>query len=785
MKKLHLLCNAHLDPAWLWRWNDGLAEAISTFRVAADFCEEFDGFVFNHNEALLYEWIEEHEPELFARIQKLVAEGKWAIMGGWYLQPDCVMPSGESLLSQIWLGREYFEEKFGVKPTTAINFDPFGHSRGLVQILNKTGYDSYIFMRPKGFTGDFLWEGFDGSRILGHGLVSSYGSGKGQAVEKVEDYLAQEQCDIGICLWGVGNHGGGPSRTDLQNLSRMIDNSDMEIVHSTAEGYIREVNRDNLPVVAASLVPSMVGCYTSMARIKQANRRLESKIAMTEKILWYAELSEETDALREAKKALAFCQFHDILPGSGIRNVEEDGLMRMSYGEDIADKLFTKGTIKLCAGQKKAKDGEIPIMVFNPHPYEVTGVFDIGFMLQNQNWNEGEQTLIRVFDEGGVPVPCQNEKPDCTFNLDWIEKVSFIGTLAPSSVTRFDCQLQVVDKSTLRKGVYDTDVLCVENERMTVRISRKTGLIETYAVDGKTYIKNSGVLEVYRDNEDPWGMKVTSFEQLEGSFQLMSDESVNEWIGYPEEASPNVRVTEDGDVRMKVQAFFFYKRNVAVVTYTIPRQGTNLDVDITMYSMEPNKMIKYRLDTALSGTPWGETAFGAQPLFANGQEDVYHKWCGIREEKDAVYVLNKGTYGGSFSNSTLKLSLLRTAVYAAHPIIDRQIAPHDRFLEHIDMGERHFSFRITAEKEVGRQAQIYHEQPFAFSFFPSGGGKRQDSRIFIDNPEVLLSSVRKCNDGYELCIYNASEKENAATVTVQNKIVSLYLKQHEFQMVKI
>ena len=88
MKELHMICNAHLDPVWLWQRPEGIAEAISTFRVAADFCEEFEGFVFNHNESVLYEWVEENEPELFARIQRLVKEGKWRIMGGWYLQPD-------------------------------------------------------------------------------------------------------------------------------------------------------------------------------------------------------------------------------------------------------------------------------------------------------------------------------------------------------------------------------------------------------------------------------------------------------------------------------------------------------------------------------------------------------------------------------------------------------------------------------------------------------------------------------------------------------------------------
>ena len=137
MKEMHLLCNAHLDPVRLRRRNEGKAEAISTFCVAAEFCEKYDGFVLNHNESLLYEGVEGYEPELFARIKNLVKTGKWKIMGGWYLQPDCVMLSGESFIRQIETGRKYFEEKFGIKPTTAINFDPFGHTRGLVQILKK------------------------------------------------------------------------------------------------------------------------------------------------------------------------------------------------------------------------------------------------------------------------------------------------------------------------------------------------------------------------------------------------------------------------------------------------------------------------------------------------------------------------------------------------------------------------------------------------------------------------------------------------------------------------
>ncbi|MBQ9967601.1 MAG: alpha-mannosidase [Oscillospiraceae bacterium] len=773
MKKLHLLCNAHIDPVWLWQRNEGIAAALSTFRTAADLCEEYDGFVFNHNEALLYEWVEEHEPELFRRIQRLVEEGKWCIMGGWYLQPDCVMTSGESLLAQMRLGRRYFMEKFGKAPKTAINFDPFGHSRGLVQILKAMGYDGYLFMRPARFqNGDFLWEGFDGSTIHGHGMIGGYGGLLGDMANKIgrERKLIDERgIETGLILWGVGDHGGGPSRADLDDIEKLRAGSDVEIIHSTADDYFAQVDKSKLPIVKESLIPFSVGCYTTMVRIKQANRRLENKLGVTEKALSYAGIYDE-DEIDKARKALAFCQFHDILPGTSIRAVEADSLQTLAYGEEIVDKLYDKAFFKLCTGQPRAKTGEIPVMVFNPHPYEIEGVFEVEFVLQNQNWKGGECTVAAVYDDEGHQIPSQNEKTRCTFNLDWVKKVSFRARSKPSSVTRFDCRLEV-KQGAIFKTYDQTAPIQVSNDRMTVRISRETGLIELYRVDGKTYIENSGVIEVYRDNEDPWGMFVTGFTDKLKAFSLMTDEEACEFVGYPEEKMPNVRIVEDGDVQMKVQAFFSCGRSTAMVGYTIPKQGTHMDVDITLYAMEANRMFKYRLDSCISGRPWGETAFGCQELYDDEKESVFHKWCGIRNEEDALYVLDRGTYGGSFTKDTIKLSLLRTATYSCHPIPDggdgplRKLAPGNRMNDHIDMGERHFSFRITTTKYVDREAQIFNEAPRALSFFPSGDGKPQPPAVTLDDPGVILSSVR----GDEMVLHNTQGKTADVLLTVQGK----------------
>ena len=206
---VHLVCNAHLDPAWLWELEEGAAEAVSTFRIAADFCEQYDDFVFNHNEAILYQWILEYDPVLFGRIKQLVRAGKWHIMGGWYLQPDCNMPSGESFVRQILVGRRFFREHFGVEPTTAINFDSFGHTRGLVQVLARAGYKAYIHCRlardwlelPSDY---FRWIGYDGSSVIVVRRSEGYNSRGGMAAQKIRKAMENESSRESILvLWGI------------------------------------------------------------------------------------------------------------------------------------------------------------------------------------------------------------------------------------------------------------------------------------------------------------------------------------------------------------------------------------------------------------------------------------------------------------------------------------------------------------------------------------------------------------------------------------------------------
>ncbi len=780
MKKLHLICNAHLDPVWLWQWKEGAAEAISTFRIAADFCEKYDGFVFNHNEALLYEWVEEYEPELFERIKKLVAAGKWQIMGGWYLQPDCTMLSGESFMSQIELGRKYFKEKFGVEPKTALNFDPFGHTKGLVQILQKTGYDSYVFMRPGTYPRLFNWKGFADSSVTAHHIFGGYNTLKGHALEKLNQCI--NECadeDIALLTWGIGNHGGGPSKIDLEALNKAIEENDnIAIVHSDLDSYFAEVDKSDIPQIDTSLVHVMMGCYTSMVRIKQQNRALENSVAVAQKAATLAALTRgmqyPEEDIRDIRKTLAFCQFHDILPGSCIKPAEDDALRTQSYALEKCDKIIAKAFFMLAKGQKPAAEGEIPIMIYNPHPYKIKGVFEVGFMLQDQNWNEDEVTVATVYDKNGNPITCQNEKPEATFSLDWIEKVSFVAELEPSQMNRFDCKLTVLKKQTASRTY--SDVITVTGDNFTFSVDRKTGKIAEYTVDGVRKITDSGVVEVYRDNEDPWGMTVKGYSEKMGEYRLLNAEETGRYLGQSEPRE-NVVITEDGDVRTKIEAFFKHDDSFAAIEYFVEKATGDIDIKITMNTANANRAVKFRLDTPMkNGKFFGQTAFGTEQLESNGNEVTYQKWCGICDGDNRLCVINNGMYAGSFADGAMHLTLLRTPVYSAHPILSRPIAPTDRLLQHIDMGERIFKMKLTASEDFEKKALVYNEQPIVMSYFPHEEAAANDAVLVVDNDAVQISLMKIENGRVLLHIFNTSGKPQKAEIhgtAVESSVVEL------------
>jgi len=784
MKKLHLISNAHLDPVWQWEWEEGAAAAVSTFRAAADFCEEFEGYVFNHNEVILYKWVEEYEPALFKRIQRLVQEGKWHIMGGWFLQPDCNMPSGESFVRQILLGRTYFREKFNVTPTTAINFDSFGHSMGLVQIMQQAGYDSYIFMRPDDFAKapqQFRWRGFNGSELVAHRIVGGYNTLMGEAHLKIENVL--ENLPDGaqtMAFWGVGNHGGGPSRQDLHKLREMMDRADgYELVHSVPERYFQEIkDTASLPVYEGDLNPRFVGCYTSMARVKQKHRQLENELFLTEKMLSAAAaqgmVAYPAAELHEAVCDLMTAQFHDILPGTLVQPAEEASIRLMDHGLEIAARLKARAFFALASGQPKAGHKEYPILVYNPHPYPVQGIFECEFMLEDQNWKE--EISVPVVYRQGERIPCQPEKELSNLSLDWRKRVVFRAELAPSSMNRFDCRIErkMGEPEPDRKP--DHGRIRFATDELTVIINAATGLIDEYAAGGVSYLKPDAFCPlVMLDNEDPWRMDALSFPTVVGKFALMDPGAGTDFSGVKDRLLPSVRVVEDGEARTVVESVLSYGNSFICLTYKLPKKGTELEVGVRVYWNEKDKMLKLSIPTLLEGGRYiGQTAFGFRPLPDNGDEAVAQKWVAVEEGAHAITCINDGIYGSDFHKGEIRLSLLRGSAYCAHPIHDRPLVPQDRFLPRLDQGERQYTFwlnggdKATRQAAVDREATGHNEKPYALSFFPSGDGEQPDSFMTLEQGTIQLSAFKReqSGEGFVIRLFEPTGREQASTVCI-------------------
>ncbi len=790
-KTIYLLSNAHLDPVWQWEWEEGAAAALSTFRCAADFCDEFDGYVFNHNEALLYKWVEEYEPALFERIKKHVAAGKWHIMGGWFLQPDCNMPSGEAFVRQILEGRLYFAEKFGKYPTTAINFDPFGHSRGLVQIMKKSGFDSYLFCRPgEGFMHlpdePFVWVGCDGSTVLAQRLPD-YNSPLGKAADKIRGYADRRPgSDYDACLWGVGDHGGGASRKDLAaiaELKKEYEKKDILLLHATPEEFFARAAEEQAALEAkgesfyrheGDLNPWAVGCYTSQIRVKQGYRRLENELFSTEKMCVAAEAAGMTWPAAEFNEVLydlLTVQFHDSLPGSSIQPVEDMILRKLDHALEILSRVRTRAFYALAKGQKPAGEDQIPILAFNPHPWPVEADLHCEMMLWDQNWAD-EFSMPQVWADG-VMLPTQCEKEDSNLNLDWRKRAVFHATLAPMQMNRFDCTYTRIPAKPVpdqKNGAF----YHFENGRIAVDIDRATGTLARYAVDGAEYLTPGGcALDVVADNEDPWGMTVVSYENFIGSFRLMTPEEYQAFCGVEAPLAP-VRVVEEGAVRTVVECALCWGSSRAVVRYTLPANGTDIGINVRLQWAETHKLLKLRVPGAL-GSPalLGQIAFGVEELSMDGRENVAQRWAALCGDGRALGVINDGTYGLSGKDGTLWLTMLRSPAYTGHPINDRKIIPQDRYTAHIDQGERLFSFVLTAGEAaavmdgISRKADAAGEKPMVLSFFPAGndGCTPVSAPLTLSDDVVQMPALKKAADGngYILRLFNPTAGERSTT----------------------
>ena len=801
---VHLICSAHLDPVWQWRWEEGASEALATFRNAVSILDGHPGFIFCHNEAVLYQWVERFDPALFKDIQRLVRAGRWAVSGGWFIQPDVSLPGTESLIRQIAEGRRYFAEQFAARPRVAYNFDSFGHGGGLPQILRLAGYEMYIHMRPQAhelaLPADlYRWRGADGTEVPAYRIsVGLYHTERDNIEERLAAGVAlalELGRDVPL-FWGLGNHGGGATRADLRRIDAFVKKEcRARIIHSTPDTFfdaVREAAK-SAPVYEGELQRCFTGCYTSLSRLKrQAVRSLGGLVqseALATAASWLVGRDFPGEGLREAWRGHLFNDFHDIITGSCVEPAEKDALAQYGKAEDIARgiRLGAVAALSGCA----MKSPLLPLAVANANPSlrRVPVVFEC--MADYRPFWKGKWHL-RLFRPDGAEVPCQEEQPEALlpFN-DWRRRISFVDDLPGVGVSRYEVRAfegpaQGLGRKPQPPGGTSSNGrhvprVSVPVFRLSHRISRTTGLVDSIKTGTGAECLVGSLFEplVIEDTGDAWGTECWAYRKIAGRFES--------------ENAP--RVIETGPVRTITQSVFhFHKSRIVMDTHSYPEWPV-VEFHLRVTWNEERRRLKLRVPTGFdAASALGEIPGAAIRHPADGGEHVHGRWLLIegraRGRPAALGIAGGGQHGLDFRDGEARLSVLRSAAYCHERGFDLEAdgARHDmgirttgtsprrwsRSWKFSDIGAHEVRLLVTAgdprtvRTMLPGLADYLAAPPAAYAHLPIGLRANSTALLSLRPANIRLLTCKRSWDGKALVVrlQEAVGKKTLARLTI-------------------
>lgn len=761
---LHLICNAHLDPVWQWRWEEGCAEALSTFAVAVRLLREHPALVFNHNEAVLYHWVLDHDPALFREIQDLVRAGRWCIAGGWFLQPDANLPDTESLIRQITVGRRFFRRHFGVEPRVAYNFDSFGHTGGLPQILRHCGYHLYIHMRPQAndlaLPSDlYRWRGLDGSEVLALRIaVGLYHTERHNLRARLEAGVAlalQLERDVPV-FWGIGDHGGGPTRDDLATIDAFAARETRVMVrHSTTEQLLDALDPigRKAPVVDGDLQRVFTGCYTSLARIKRAAVRSLAGLVQAEALgaaaWWQTGQPFPHETFAAAWRDHLFNDFHDILPGSCIEPAEQDALSLYGKVTDTFRRLRLAATVALNRGPHRSLYLPVTLLNANPSaprvPVEVEAMLDL-----RPKWTGRWHFELLTLD--GQPVACQEEQPEALLPFNgWRRKVTFMADLPALGIRHY--RLEVIEGDPVHPEAAPA---------LDHRLDAATGLVTSIRPPNGGELVGAPLPQalVVADTADSWGTGRSSYREIVGRFDPVAG---------------SVRKIESGPIRTIHESEHRYDRSRLVLQVVAYADWPVIELRLRVHWHQERQRLKLAFPTRLRPqSALAEVPGGALRRPADGQEHVHRRWLVLEDSvagcPAALGLVHDGCHGFDILDGEVRLSALRSAAYCHEQGFDLAERPARKFM---DQGVHEIRLLVTVgppqtvRAAVSGLADWLCAPPVAYAHLPIG---ERDARVEpgarslleLHPTQIRMLACKPAEDGTAL-VLRLQETSGAST----------------------
>lgn len=415
MKTIHLIFQAHLDPIWLWPWTAGADAVLATCRNACDRLDAHPDLYFTFGEAWPLDLVERLDRPLFERIRDLVAEGRWDLSGGWWIQPDCNLPGAEGLRRTMQLGKAFLSDRFGVSPDVAFNADSFGHAASIPSLLRENGQRFYVMMRPQEHEMAlparlFRWRGSeDDDPVTTFRIAGSYNSTFGMTRAHIEQSLTElpEGVDDTMCFVGVGDHGGGPTEDHIRWLRDHADAfPGVRLLFSTIPKYFDAVadRLDSIPLVTGEMQMHAVGCYSVLRTMKTELVRAEHQLQQAERVRHLDPDPEarSADDLREGWKKLSFHCFHDTLGGTCLPSAYRAVFDDIGHANAVAGEIIERGIRRVAADVPDSPSQQVVLFNLNDQPFE--GVVEFEPWTEWMEWKPS----WRLLDETGASLPYQS-----------------------------------------------------------------------------------------------------------------------------------------------------------------------------------------------------------------------------------------------------------------------------------------------------------------------------------------------------------------------------------------
>jgi alpha-mannosidase len=774
--KIHAVGNSHIDMAWLWPWTETVEVVRNTFQSVLDLMREYPDFKFTMSSARTYEWIEEKYPDMFKEIEQRVKEGRWEVIGGMWVEPDLNMPDGESLTRQILVGKRYFQSRFGIDVKIGWNPDSFGYNWQLPQIYKKSGMDYFVTQKllwAHEFTTFpykvFWWQAPDGSRLLTYfphdyaGGIDGPALGKDLSIWAPSIYGPKlgDTPEI-MHLYGVGDHGGGPTREMLDHagflMSRNVVFPKFEL--GTARDFFSDFEKKiptlNVPTWNGELYFQYHrGVFTTQAETKRRIRRSEETMLNAEKFASLALLDGRPypqEEMNRAWKRLLFDHFHDIMPGSGIGVNYLDARRNLRDVRRTGREIIDRSTAEIAA-QINTQGNGIPVLVFNPLSWPREDVVELETQLP------GPAKQIAVSDSKGKPAAAQLLSIDpqthrARFLLLANAPALGYNTYFVRAVT------SPVQLTTSLKASADT----LENELIRLKIDSQTGCI-TSLLDK---LKNQEALAPPETNTGGsknaiCGNLLQAFVDKPKQWDAWNIDADFENQHWDIDKADEVKLLENDPLRAVIRIKKHFQNSTFIQDVTMYSSVPRVDVNMQAEWHEKHILLKVAFPlSAHSQKATYEIPYGTveRPTTRNtpaeqAQFEVpANRWADISDPAQGFSLLNNCKYGYDAKGNVLRLSLLRSPEWP-----DPQA----------DEGHHEFTYSLYPHAATWKEALTIrqgYELNYKLLTMPTeahqGSLPGEHSFVQVQSDNVVLTAVKKAEDDNTLILrfYEWAGKES-------------------------